>query len=338
MNKFLLTIMLLAVLSRCSNDRKIPDVSEIAVNLKLERFDADFFRIDSNHIREGLEGLRAKYPGFYADYMQGLLGVSGDPADSSTHILTRIILGNYASLYDAVAPRFANTAGLEKDLHQAFQFVKHYFPAYRVPGIITYIATFDAPGVIVTDSYIGVGLHQAAGKDFPGYQIKQVVDVYPAYISRRFDPAYVPANCIKAVVDDLFPDQSSGKPLVEQMIEKGKQWWLLDLFMPETADSLKTGYTQQQLNWCTENEGLIWSWIVKNEDINTTNPITINNYIGPAPFTQNFSPELSPGNLGQWIGRQIVRKYADDHPKLKPEDIMKTEPRIILEAAKYKPK
>ena len=83
---------------------------------------------------------------------------------------------------------------------------------------------------------------------------------------------------------------------------------------------------------------LIWSWIVKNEDINTTNPITINNYIGPAPFTQNFSPELSPGNLGQWIGRQIVRKYADDHPKLKPEDIMKTEPRIILEAAKYKPK
>jgi hypothetical protein len=108
--------------------------------------------------------------------------------------------------------------------------------------------------------------------------------------------------------------------------------------MPGTADSLTTGYTQQQLNWCKQNEGLIWSWIVKNEDINTTNPTTIQNYIGEGPFTQNFSPELSPGNIGQWIGWQIVKRFADNNPKLKPEEIMKADPRKILEEAKYKPK
>ena len=39
--------------------------------------------------------------------------------------------------------------------------------------------------------------------------------------------------------------------LIEQMIEKGKQWWLMDKFLPETADSVKTGYTQKQLEWCS---------------------------------------------------------------------------------------
>ena len=52
--------------------------------------------------------------------------------------------------------------------------------------------------------------------------------MYPAYISRRFDAVYIPANCIKAVIDDIFPDKSTGKPMIDQMIEKGKQWWLLD--------------------------------------------------------------------------------------------------------------
>jgi hypothetical protein len=143
---------------------------------------------------------------------------------------------------------------------------------------------------------------------------------------------------MKAVVEDIFPDQSSSKPLIEQMVEKGKQWWLLDKFLPATPDSIKTGYTQRQLNWCLENEGLIWSYIVKNEDLNSLNPTVIQTYIGEGPFTQGFSQELSPGNIGQWIGWQIMKKFASKNPDMKPEEIMKTDARKILEEVKYKPK
>lgn len=337
MKKFII-LLSLGFLLGCGNREKTPDVSGIKVDLQFERFDRDFFQMDSNHLAEGLRNLQNKYPGFYGDYMQGILGVSGVETDSSTQKMIRVILGNYASLYQAVVPKFANTSAIESELKKSFQFVKYYFPNYKVPGIITFLATLDAPGVIITDHYIAVGLHQAAGRDFPGYQVPQVIDIYPTFISRRFDPAYVPANCIKAVVADLFPDRSSGKPMVEQMIEKGKQWWLLDKFMPQTSDSLKTGYTQQQLNWCKQNEGLIWSWIYKNEDINTTNQTVIQNYVGENPYTQNFSPELSPGNIGQWIGRQIVRKFVENNPGLSPEQVMKTDARKILDEAKYKPK
>jgi len=122
------------------------------------------------------------------------------------------------------------------------------------------------------------------------------------------------------------------------MIEKGKQWYLLDKFLPGSPDSVKTGYTQKQLEWCNRNEGEIWSIIIKNEDLNSINPTVIQSYIGEAPFTQGFSQENSPGNLGQWIGWQIVKKYAEKNPSLQPGDIMRTNARKILDEAKYKPR
>ena len=108
--------------------------------------------------------------------------------------------------------------------------------------------------------------------------------------------------------------------------------------MPEYPDSIITGYTQQQVKWCKENEGLIWSYISKNEDLNAIDPTTIQTYIGEGPFTQGFSQELSPGNLGQWLGWQIVNKYAEKNAGMHPREVIKASARTILDQAKYRPK
>ena len=71
---------------------------------------------------------------------------------------------------------------------------------------------------------------------------------------------------------------------------------MLDKFLPKHLIRSKPEYTKQQLNWCKENEGLIWSYIVKNEDLNTINPTTIQTYIGEAPSHKDFrSGTFSPG-------------------------------------------
>jgi uncharacterized protein YjaZ len=77
---------------------------------------------------------------------------------------------------------------------------------------------------------------------------------------------------------------------------------------------------------------------MKNEDPNSLNPAVIQTYIGEGPFTQGFSQKLSPGNIGQWIGWQIVKKFVSKNPGLGPDEVMKTDARTILEKAKYKPK
>jgi hypothetical protein len=338
MKKLFVALFAVLVFISCKNKKGIPDVSNIRVDLTVERFDRDFFAMDTINIANSLADLARSHSRFYGDFMQQVLGVSGNPDDSSTISVIRQFIRGYASIADSLERKYADIGWLKKDLEMAFRYVKYYYPAYRATNVIFFIGPFDAPGVATTNEGLAIGLQQYAGKDFSVYQSEQAQEIFPLYISRRFSPEYITANCMKAVVNDLFPDKSAGKGLMEQMVEKGKQWWLLEKFLPHSPDSIRTGFTRQQLEWCRVNEGLIWSYIVKNEDLNSINPTVIQTYIGEGPFTQGFSQEDSPGNLGQWIGWQIVKKYAAKHPGIKPDELMNAPSRTIIEEAKYKPK
>jgi hypothetical protein len=338
MRKTGLVLLTVILFSACKSKKGIPDVSGIKVDISVERFDQGFFSIDSNNIREGLQKLQHEYPDFYWDFMREILGVNGSDTSMNTLLVTKEFLRGYLPVYDSLQLIYHKTGWLEKELEKACQYVKYYFPHYKIGNVILFVGPFDSPGVAATRSGLAIGLQQYAGMNFSVYQSATGQELFPLYISRRFESKYIVANCMKAVAEDIFPDQSRGKPLIEQMIEKGKEWYLLDHFLPDTPDSIKTGYTQQQLKWCQQNEGLIWSYIVKNEDLNSLNPSVIQTYIGEGPFTQGFSQEFSPGNIGQWIGWQIIKKFAAKNPGMKPGDVMKTEAREILEEAKYKPK
>lgn len=343
MKKIVLALFLFVLLFACKNKEGIPDVSEIKVNVTLQRFDRDFFSIDSNDVLSGLTKLHRQYPQLTNIFLSNILGLDS----ISTLPGVKRFLHLNQSIDSVASVTFQSTDALKKDFQNAFQFVKYYFTDYKVPSIVTVVGPIDAlaqsnngytPDFLGPD-FLGISLQFYLGKKFSVYQDPFFIEnVAPQYRSRRFSQEYILADAMMLVVDDLFPDKSNGLPLVEQMIEKGKQWYLLDKFLPTTPDSIKTGYTQQQLDWCNENEGLIWSELIKNEDLNSLNPTVIQNYIGEAPFTQGFSPEYSPGNIGPWIGWQIIKKFAAKNTSMKPEEIMKISARNILEEAKYKPR
>jgi hypothetical protein len=344
MKKNWLVLLLAIAIIGCNNNRTTPDVSDIKVNLTLERFERDFFVIDSNNVLPGLNNLNEKYPLLTNIFLQNILGLDS----ASTLSGVKRFLHQNESISAATNDVFKNTDWLEKDFTKAFRLVKYYFPAYKLPEkIITVIGPIDALAQTANGQtpdflgpgFLGISLQFYLGKNYPLYKDAFFIEnIAPEYRSRRFSKEYIIADATQLIGDDIFPDKSTGKSLVEQMIEKGKQWYLLDKFLPEEPDSIKTGYTNQQLEWCKENEGLIWSFIIKNEDLNSINPTTIQTYIGEGPFTQGFSQELSPGNIGQWIGWQIVKRFIAKNPGMKPEDIMHADPKKILEAAKYKPK
>lgn len=338
MKKISTILLFSALLFSCKNKKGIPDVSGIEVSVPVVRFDNDFFSIDTNNISAGLQKLQQQHPEFYVDFMQQILGVSGADTSFNTVAVTKEFIRGYKSIYDSLQSSYNETGWLQKELEQSFRFVKYYFPKYKSGKAILFVGPFDAPGVALTQSGLAIGLQQYAGSNFSVYQSAPGQEMFPIYISRRFDKKYIVANCMKAVVQDIFPDNSGTKPLIEQMVERGKQWYLLDKLMPEAPDSIKTGYTQHQLDWCNEYEGMIWSQLVKNEDLNSLSPAVIQTYIGEGPFTQGMSQEDSPGNIGQWIGWQIVKKYAAKNSNLKPEEVMTTPAAKIIEEAKYKPK
>jgi hypothetical protein len=339
MQKILLAVGLIWCLMSCSNKNNTPDTSQIEVHVSIDRFDQAFFSIDSNQIFRGLAGLSRQFPYFLNDFTVNILG-AGILSDTNNTLIdaTHQFLSSYLPVKDSIEQKFENLDWLEKELRGSFKLIKYYFPNYQLPPkIVTYIGPFDAPGVAITRYTLAIGLQLYAGKDFSFYTSVQGQELYPRYISRRFEKSYICADCMKALAEDLFPDSSAGKSLIDQMILKGKYWWLTDRLLPDAPDSLKTGFTQKQLSWCKVNEGLIWNYILQNNDIYTLDPDLIKNYIGEAPNTEGM-PEISPGNIGPWVGLQIIRKYVEDNPSISPLQLMRTESKKIFEEAKYKPR
>jgi hypothetical protein len=46
----------------------------------------------------------------------------------------------------------------------------------------------------------------------------------------------------------FIPEKESDKPLINQMIEKGKRLYILSRFLPNTDDYKLMGYTETQMN------------------------------------------------------------------------------------------
>lgn len=346
MKKLLAALLIVSLIASCDTKDK-PDVSGIKIDLKVERFEKDFFAVDTNNLVSSLSELKQKYPDFTKDFIQNILGLPVNyESDTAIQVALKKFLHDYLPIEDSAAKIFPNLDDTKEELEEGLKYVKHYFPAYKTPTkLITFVGPMDAYfqaslggyGDVLTADAFAVGLQMHLGKDFSVYKSDMGQALFPNYISKRFSKEYIAVNCIKNVIDDLFPDRSSGKSLVEQMVEKGKRVYLLDKLMPDTDDTLKTGYTSKQLTGAYDNEGLIWNFFLKNSLVYNTDPSIIKNYIGESPNTPELG-EGSPGYIGLFVGWQIVKKYMESKKDLTLAALMNTDPRSIFEDSKYRPK
>ena len=86
------------------------------------------------------------------------------------------------------------------------------------------------------------------------------------------------------------------------------------------------------------NESRIWSFFIENKLLFSIDPNLMNKYVNDGPTTNGF-PKESPGNIGQFIGWQIVKSFVKKHPEttlrklMEEKDLMK-----IFNESGYKPK
>ncbi len=318
-------------------DKNIPDVSGIKINITTRRFEKDFFALDTNNLTPQLDKLIASYPGFGENFMSSILGINPAwPADSMS-LYTKGFIAYNKNVYDTAEKKFSDFLPYEKQIHKGLQFVKYYFPKYKIPTkIITYIGPTDGYGDILGDDVLIIGLQSHLGKDFPLYKTSIVQETYPEYITSRFTPDYIAVNCMKNIVLDLFPEKTNDKTLLIQMVEKGKRLYLLNAFLPETEEHKLIGYTAAQLKDVYAHETTVWNMFIQNNFLQTSDNNLTKNYVSEGPKTQELG-EGAPGNIGSFAGWQIVKKYMKKNAAVTLDQLMKTDAEIIFADAKYKP-
>ena len=336
MKNFVFVLLLVACIYSCGNNKNIPDVSNIKVHTDIQRFDQDFFAIDTNNIQTALTNLQKKYPAFINDFLYNILAVPPQPDSAAQKV--KMFIHDYKLIYDSSNILFRNTEKIQKEIERGLQFVQYYFPDYKLPQhVITFIGPVEGYANVLTSSGLAVGLQLYLGKDFPVYHTEYIEEVYPSYQSKRFEPKYIPVNCIKNIIDDIYPAAQGDMPLAYQMIEAGKRLYILDKLLPETEDSLKTGYTQNQLEGCYDNEAMIWNYFLQNNLLYSTDPSAVRDYMSDGPKTEILG-DGSPGFIGQFTGWQIIKKWMEVKPGTTPEQLLQTPAKQIFEEAKYKPK
>lgn len=333
---FLVSLLITA----CSRNKKV-DVSNIPVNVKIERFDKEFYAMYTKPMALQAAYLQKKYGVFYHDFIALLLQNNDINTQDTAYfkLLRQVFAGKpFNDLKHDVDSVYPNVDKEEAELTDAFRHIIYYFPQKKLPQIYTYFSGFEAQ-TVVGNAYFGIGLDLFLGANSRFYP--SLTAAYPHYLSRNFNSQNIAPRVIEGMArEDMFPESDSNKTLLSKMIYNGKIMYFMDQILPDVPDSTKIGYTGVQLKWCQDFKSQIWAYFLDQNLLYESDYPKIQKYLTEAPFTPGLGDrnESAP-KLAVWTGWQIVRQYMDKHPEVTlPELMANTNAQKILNESKYRPK
>ena len=326
----------------CQNGERIPDVSNINVTLHTQRMDKDLAGLDTSHIGKGLTLLNKKYPDFLNFYLDTLMGfrIYSNYNDSAIGIREglRVFLTNkdYRGVFDTVAKHYPDTKKIDDELTSGFKYMKYYFPQSTTPNVVYLVTGLNNWGAFTFgSSTVAIGLDMFLGANYPFYRSVGL----PDYLDTHLRPNYIPVAVFSTLYQDSHPFLMEDHNLLDMMIQKGKQQYYLHKVLPHTADTTLFGYTKAQLDWCNDNEGLIFNFFGVKNLFYEKEFEKIMRYINEGPNSTGM-PSQSPGNIGTWLGWRIVSAYMKKHPDVTLAALGSNneDPQRFLEGSGYKPK
>lgn len=339
---FLILLSSAAIFISGCRDNKKPDISKINIDLKTKRLDKDLYALDTNNIAEGLKSIEAKYPefiGFYLDTLMGF-GINHDYNDSNPGIQkglkTFLTHEDYRGVFDTVLAQYPDVQPINEELIKGFKYVKYYFPNYETPEIIYLVSGLNNYGALTYgDHTIGVGLDMFLGKDYPFYQSVGI----PEYFSKQLTRDYIPVAVFRTIYRETNPFVADGRVLLDMMIQSGKEMYYVKQVLPNTEEATILAYTDEQLQWCEENEAMVYDFFARKELLYENNLQKVVRYVMDGPNATGM-PAQSPGNIGAWLGLQIVESYMHLHPEKTLKQLVEDpiDAQRFLMESKYKPK
>lgn len=331
----ILFFALLFFIASC-NTTHTPDISNIQVELKLNRFDKDLFSLTDSGYNVQIDSLLKKYPILFPFYFREIGGwnIAADSGTAWKDSIWNYVQSSYSqALYDSTLLRFNDLSDFEKELQQAFRYYKFYFPQALIPEVNTLINA--PPAFTVGNEVLCISLDKYLGPSSAFYLYES--EPIPNYLLRRFKPEFMVSNCMHVMATANFEFSMSGKKLLDAMIYNGKILFLKQQVLPLSADSVISGFQAIDLEWCVDNEPEIWKFFIEKKLLYNPDPLEFSKYVTEGPSTSGM-PQASPGNIGSWVGWRIVEAYMKKNPSVTLQQLMEEQDaQKILTASKYKP-
>jgi hypothetical protein len=244
--------------------------------------------------------------------------------------ITDTVMG-FAQTNQFAKLRFAQIDSLENSIQTAFSRLHYLYPEWEIPSIYLFVSGFNS-SIMYCSNIIGVGIDMYLGSNYTYYN-----QVAYEYQKQQMHKENIPIDVLKSHIAYQIEYNSQKNRLLDHMIFRGKQLFLLAQLFPDNSSREIIGYTQDQWNWCKKYEQAIWTRIMEKRDLFKSEPNILSSYLNDGPFTAEITQD-SPGRLGQWVGWQIVDSYMRNNTTVTIQELMQEKnAQKILELSYYKP-
>lgn len=325
----------LSSLYSCTGNSKQRDDAALVQNqsdlVNIKRFDKDLYAYLLSPSSQKQDSLIASYGNFLEAF--GTVAINNSNINEASYFSEiRDYFSNpmLAQIYKDALNTFESTQAYEQELSIADQLIQKYWDGKRLPQLGMHVSGFKANTIVLSD-LISISADRYLGSNYSGYK-----DFFEEYQRQQMKPEMITRDYLKAWIINEIPSSNKRKDLLSEMINEGKILYTLQLLLPNWSEDSLIGYTPEQLEWSKSKEKEIWKKTINQNDLFSTDYLTILKYMDDAPYTATIAAD-SPGRLGAWIGWQIVKAYADNTGASLDEIITETNTQNILKQSKYNP-
>ena len=335
-NKY--TIAIVALLSLllygCGDKHRYIPKNIEPVSVHIVRFDSALLAVRTDSAKQDVERLYSDYEAFIPLYVEGVLRLPMVDTAYFCEQLAGFLMDTtmgFAQTNALTLEEFADLDSIQAALNTAFSRLHYLYPDWAIPTLYWFVSGFNST-VIYYDDMLGVGADMYLGSNYPYYN-----NVVYEYQKSTMQKEYIVRDIMSMYVSYNMTYNSKYNRLLEQMIFRGKQLFLLSQLMPDAPEWQVIGYTPEQWAWCEHYERAIWNRIMEKRDLFRTESNVFSSYMNEGPFTAEVTQD-SPGRLGLWVGWQIVKSYMHHNQDITIHDLINEgDAQKILEKSFYKP-
>ena len=328
-----LICVLILIITSCSKSSRFEiDTKKDRYEVKIQRFDKDLLSMDIKNTKSGVKNLTRKYPEFMNSFIENILDTTSTDTAAICNLFHDFLTDKtFAPVNKKAKESFIDISDIETKVSDAYTYIHYYFPEVKLPEVYMFVSGFNRQ-IMMNNKFIGIGADFYLGSNFPLYK-----NLTYQYMMNSMNRENLAPDLVSATLFRIFLMNSLEDRLLDNMLFRGKIMYLLSVFMPEEKPQTLMGYTTEQWQWSKKYEKQIWTAIVDQKHLFSTDYQLINKYMNDAPFTAPISQD-SPGRMGTFIGWQIITSYMTKNEKVSLKSLMDEENcQKILEASGYKP-
>jgi len=329
----LVSLLFVGFLASCHRSPLKVDTGGISTVVRIERFDRQLFSLDPDSIQGAINSMYARYGDFYDVFNVHVINIGPASQKYYPSYLSMFIndpenreVFNYANQV------FSDCSVLESRLTEAFRHYLYYYPDSILPVPVAYVSRFNQK-LFTVGHYIGIGLDQYLGRDCRYYEMLRT----PEYQRYNAYPDKIPSDVLRIWGSSIYPYNDSVDNVLNRMVYNGLLEYFTEAMLPDDPDSLRLGFSPDQMKWCINNERQMWTYLIEHKLLFSSDPMEIKKLTDDAPYTYYYTAE-SPGKAANWQGLQIVRAFVKRHPGISVPELMAIRDyQQILNGARYDP-